>query len=106
MQKRFAHNVTLDFRDHSMSIDGIPFPFWIEPSPQIDLPHLDGSMLTTVRIGLFTDSLTLIDEHGLRRTVVEARLEEDLRWARERAKEIVMEGLAGVLEWIGKGMPK
>lgn len=104
--KRWAHNITLDFRTHDILIDGIPFPFWIEPSPQVDLPHADSTALTTVRIGVFTDSLTVIDEHGLTKTVVESRLEDDLRWARARAKEIVIEGLAPVLKWIEKGMPR
>jgi hypothetical protein len=97
-QKKFAHNITLDFRNHDLLIDGVPFPFWIEPSPQVDLPHADATKLTTLRIGVFTESLTVIDEHGLTKTVVESSRDDDLRWAEARAKEIVYHGLADIIE--------
>lgn len=105
---KIAHSIVLDGQAERMLIDGVAFPFYTKEDPEIELIRLGhGSTdIGAVHVGILADNITVISKSGKIHTPVTASTEVELAWARARAKEIVHEGLAPIIEWIGKGMPK
>lgn len=103
MQNRFAHEVVLDGRDQSISIDGIRFPYWVMPDPEVEV--IEEGVLGALRIGVLADNVTVIGRSGTVHHPITCDQRTNMEWARRRGTEIAQEGLADVLQWIGLGMP-
>ena len=102
--KKIAHDVVLDYRDESITIDGIPFPFYVEPDPEVSVAG-EGT-IGVLHIGVLASNLTVIGPTGTIVRPIQAPLGVELRWAAERAKEIVRDQMADVIAWIAKGAPR
>jgi hypothetical protein len=102
--KTIAHDVVIDYRDESISINGVRFPYYVMPDPEVEVVQ-DGSM-GILHVGILANNLSVIGSQGTVKTVAKAPMAVELDWAVARAKELVHEGLAPVLAWIEKGMPK
>ena len=98
--KRFAHEVVVDHPGNEVRIDGVSFPYYVEPEPQLEIPHDEGEMpFAILRIGVFAESVTYIAPDGEPRRLLEASPQAHSEWARRRAREIVYDGMADVIAW-------
>jgi len=95
---RLAHIVELDYVKNQLRIDGTVFPYFVEEGPEVEvLDHIG-----TVRVGILANNLSVITADGTK-THVKAPDYIETAWAAERGKEIVRDGLADVIAWIGQG---
>jgi hypothetical protein len=107
-KQSIAREIVLDGQANEIRINGVVFPFHILPAPEVELIGSDPGMasLGALHVGILADNITVIGESGNVQRVVQASAEAELAWARARAEEIVIDGLADVLRWIKKGMPE
>jgi hypothetical protein len=94
---KIAHTVELDHVKHELRIDGLTFPYYVEPDPQVYV--LDGRV-GVLQVGIYADNLSVITAEGTQ-TKVSAPHHIEMAWAAERGKEIVRDGLADVIAWLG-----
>lgn len=90
---KIANEVVLDHTTGKVFIDGIEFPFFIEPEAEVEV--LDG--VAVVRISVYADNVRLVGDDGATRAARRAPLSDELAWAAERGREIVRDGLADVI---------
>lgn len=93
MRKQIARSVVIDSTDGTVTINGLTFPYYIAPDPSIDLAPGIG----IVNIGILADEVTVIGADGTVNRPVEPSLQAELSWARRVAREIVLEGLADIV---------
>jgi hypothetical protein len=100
MKNRFANTVVVDSQKNEIRIDGVPFPYWVAPDPEIEV-IADGAP-AVLHIGIYADNLTYVSQEGEHKVIAAADITTELAWARERAKDIVLDGLRDVVEWLGE----
>lgn len=97
----FANTVVVDRQKHEIRIDGLVFPYYTAPDPEIELPPSDHRrMPATLHIGLYADNVTYISAEGEARQLHQAGPSAESEWTQRRAKEIVYEGLADIILWL------
>jgi hypothetical protein len=99
-QHRFCHEIVVDRQKNEIRMDGVAFPYWTGPDPEIEL--MGPGMPAVLTIGVFADNLTYISDQGEPKVLAQASPRAESEWAKRRAKEIVLEGLADVVEWLGR----
>jgi hypothetical protein len=100
---RFANSVVVDRQANEIRIDGVAFPYWIQPNPEIEIPpSAERRHPATLHIGLYADNLTYITGEGEVQVMHVATPEQESEWARRRAKEIVLEGLSDIIQWLAR----
>lgn len=97
---KFAHDVVVDSQKNEIRINGLAFPYWIKPDPEIEV--IGDGLPAVVNIGIYADNLTYISEAGEARVIAQAADDTERRWAAERGREIVREGLAEVIIWLAE----
>jgi hypothetical protein len=106
-KQSIAHEIVLDGQANEIRINGVVFPFHVLPAPEVELIGDPGMpVLGALHVGILADNITVIGQSGNVQRVVQASSAVELAWARARAEDIVIEGLADVLRWIQKGMPQ
>lgn len=102
---KFAHEVDLDHQKGEIRIDGTRFPYYVTPKIDIEPGDYRGAP-AVVTLRLYADNVMLVSRAGKASHVYSCERETDLAWARERAKEIVRDGLADVIRFIETGVPR
>lgn len=97
---RVAHEIVVDHKAHEIRIDGLTFPYYVEEGPEVDT--IEG-MIGVLRVGIYADNLSVITSDGTERHLTTPMKQVELAWAAQRGREIVREGLADVIAWIGEG---
>lgn len=99
MSDQLAHEVTLVVGE-GVYIDGTRFPYHVSADFDVDAGP---NVIPTVTLGLFAQNITIIDDKGVTTHPATASARDETEWARRRAQEIVRDGLADVIAWIGEG---
>lgn len=76
---KIAHEIVIDNTTHQLIIDGLVFPY---AARNVTLIHPDNTTAIT-----------------------RACDKDEIAWARERGREIVRDGLADVIAWLGEENP-
>jgi len=97
-QHRFANSIVVDHQKNEIRIDGLAFPYWTTPDPEIEL--IGDGMPAVLNFGIYADNLTYISKDGEEKVLARGQRHAESEWAKRRAKEIVLEGLADVVEWL------
>ena len=99
---RFCHEIVVDQSKNEIRMDGVAFPYWTQPDPEIELPKGDGYPIGVLHIGVYADSVVYIGKEGGETRLLEPTPASELEWARRRAEEIVYEGLSDVIQWLAR----
>lgn len=97
---KVAHTVIIDATKGTIEIEGVVFPYYVMPDPEVELTAEGvAGAPAIVHIGIIASNVLYRGEDG-GRVLAQADTDTELRWARRRAEEVVCMGLADVLESI------
>lgn len=92
---RIAHDIEVNAETGRIVMDGLTFPYHVGAEPEVELMGPGGPAILTIAIP--TRNLVYVSTEGERRVLAAATDAEEMAWARQRAKEIVLEGLADIV---------
>lgn len=101
---KIAHEIIVTSGEGGhIDIDGVTFPFHVMDDIEVERIAGHRGAPAILRIGVLADNLTLVSSEGRRTVVAQSNDDVNRAWARQRAREIVVEGMYDVLEWIKGG---
>lgn len=100
---KVCHEIVIDHTISTITMDGVEFPFYVTPDIQLDLTADTPGAPAIVHLGVITENLRVVSAQGETTVIASSDPETNLRWARARARDIVIEGMYDVLEWLKGG---